>query len=59
MEDGSNTSNVTLRVVGGEKNWSLKSKAEIYGYKPHFGLDTKTVTDWPTDRQSQCDFDFD
>jgi hypothetical protein len=25
------------------------------------GLDTKTdwLTDWPTDRQSQCDFDFD
>jgi hypothetical protein len=27
------------------------------GYESQMGLDTKT--DWLTDRQSQCDFDFD
>jgi hypothetical protein len=26
-------------------------------HEPQMGLDTKTY--WPTDRQSQCDFDFD
>jgi hypothetical protein len=29
---------------------------EKSGHEPQMGLDTKT--DWLTDRQSQCDFDF-
>jgi hypothetical protein len=31
VEAGSNTSTVTLRVVGGDKNGSLKSETEKYG----------------------------
>jgi hypothetical protein len=32
----------------------------ISGREPQMGLHIKTdwLTDWPTDRQSQCDFDF-
>jgi hypothetical protein len=33
VEAGSNTSTVTLRVVGGDKKGSLKSETVIYGYK--------------------------
>jgi hypothetical protein len=33
VEAGSNTSTVTLRVVGGEEKGSLKSETVKYGYK--------------------------
>jgi hypothetical protein len=99
VEAGSNTSTVTLRVVGADEKGSLKSESVKYGReiqgtrtrerlpgegeqyiqktdpssrqrgrptKPrpqlsnsnkYMGLDAKTY--WLTDRQSQCDFDFD
>jgi hypothetical protein len=98
VEAGSNTSTVTLRVVGGDEKGSLKSETVKYGREsqgtqnrerlrwqrpaaytkdrpvlsseraPH---ENKIVTvkliniygarnqDLLTDRQSQCDFDFD
>jgi hypothetical protein len=106
LEAGSNTSTVTLRVVGGDENGSLKSETVKYGRKtlltgpekdcagkdqqhmqkidpssrergrptetrpqllnsnkylvmsPRWGS-TPRLTDWLTDRQSQCDFDYD
>jgi hypothetical protein len=37
---------------------TVTAKQELIpGHEPQMGLDTKT--DWLTDRQSQCDFDFD
>jgi hypothetical protein len=35
VEAGSNTSTVTLRVVGGEEKGSLESEAVKYGHEPH------------------------
>jgi hypothetical protein len=108
VEAGSNTSTVTLRVVGGDEKESLKSETVKYGrefqgtrdprktamarassiYKrqtrplvregaprkqdrncqrvtniwpwaPDGARHQDLLTDWLTDRQSQCDFDFD
>jgi hypothetical protein len=40
------------------KNKTVTFKQQqISGHEPEMGLDTKTY--WLTDRQSQCDFDFD
>jgi hypothetical protein len=33
VEVGSNTSTVTLRIVGGDEKWSLKSETVQYGYE--------------------------
>jgi hypothetical protein len=35
LEEGSNTSTVTLRVVGGDKKGSLKSETVKYGHESH------------------------
>jgi hypothetical protein len=34
MEEGSNTSTVTLRVVGGDKKGSLEFETVKYGHEP-------------------------
>jgi hypothetical protein len=35
MEEGSNTSTVVLRVVGGDEKGSLDSETVKYGYESH------------------------
>jgi hypothetical protein len=35
VEAGSNTSNVTLRVVGGDENENLESETVKYGHESH------------------------
>jgi hypothetical protein len=68
VEAVSNTSTVTLRVIGGDEMGSLKSGTVKYGResqgtRTRERLQTVTVkqytkTYWLTDRQSQCYFDF-
>jgi hypothetical protein len=67
VEAGSNTSTVTLRVVGYDERGSLKSETVKYGREPQ-GTRTQERLRWQgpaayamTDRQSQCDLvlDFD
>jgi hypothetical protein len=57
VEAGSNTSTVTLRVIGGDEKGSLRSETVKYGHESR-GTRTHTKNYWLTDRQSQCDFDF-
>jgi hypothetical protein len=45
VEAGSNTSTVTLRVVGGDEKGSLKSEAVKYGLKSH-GTRTQERLRW-------------
>jgi hypothetical protein len=45
MEAGSNTSTVTLRVVGGDEKGSLKSETVKYGRKSH-GTRTRERLRW-------------
>jgi hypothetical protein len=45
--------NVTTLFVDILDNFSIT----LSGHEPQMGLDTKTY--WLTDRQSQCNFDFD
>jgi hypothetical protein len=45
VEAGSNTSTVTLRVVGGEEKGSLKSETVKYGLKSH-GTRTRERLRW-------------
>jgi hypothetical protein len=45
MEAGSNTSTVTLRVVGGDENGSLKSERVKYGLKSQ-GTRTRERLRW-------------
>jgi hypothetical protein len=42
---GSNTSTVTLQVVGRDEKGSLKSVTVIYGHQPQMGLDNKRLAD--------------
>jgi hypothetical protein len=46
----------TSRQRGRDRTVTFKQE-ETFGHEPQPGLDTKT--DRLTDRQSQCDFDFD
>jgi hypothetical protein len=45
VEAGSNTSTVTLRVVGGDENGSLNSQTVKYGHKSH-GTRTQERLHW-------------
>jgi hypothetical protein len=45
VEAGSNTSTVTLRVVGGDEKGSLKSETVKYGREPH-GTRTRERLRW-------------
>jgi hypothetical protein len=45
VEAGSNTSTVTLRVVGGDEKWSLKSETVKYGRKSQ-GTRTRERLRW-------------
>jgi hypothetical protein len=46
-----------LVIEGAPQKQDRNFQTEISGHEPQMGLDTKTY--WLTDRQSQCDFDFD
>jgi hypothetical protein len=43
MEAGSNTSTVTLRVVGGDEKGNLESETVNYGHEPHASLTRKCL----------------
>jgi hypothetical protein len=72
VEAGSNTSTVTLRVVGGDKKGSLKSETVKYGLEyqrtrtrerlhwqgPAAYTKDRSVLSLERAPQSQCDFDF-
>jgi hypothetical protein len=45
VEAGSNTSTVTLRVVGGDEKGSLESETVIYGHEP-YGTRTRKWLRW-------------
>jgi hypothetical protein len=52
VEAGSNTSTVTLRVVGGDEKGSLKSEAVKYGLKSQ-GTRTRERLRWQYKRQTR------
>jgi hypothetical protein len=46
VEAGSNTSTVTLRVVGGDEKGSLESETANYGHESHDGSRTRKCLHW-------------
>jgi hypothetical protein len=50
MEAGSNTSTVTLRVVGGDEKGSLKSEAVKYGHESQERLSWRGPAAYTKDR---------